>query len=347
MSATTLLFPPETLRTFLGSLLQAYGATAANAATVADHLVESSLCGHHSHGIIRVPQYLEEVRAGKVDPTATPRLTSGHGPRRSVDGERGFGQVAAGFAVHQALESAAGHGLGLVTVRRCGHVGRVGVYPEAIARRGMLGLAFCSASPPAQRVAYFGGREGRLSTNPIAYAFPTGGDPVLGDFATSAIAEGKIRSLRNRGLPAPAGALRDAAGAPTTDPDALYAEPPGTLQPLGGPDFGYKGSALALLVEAMATLFAGEDPMDASRHGNILTLLAIAPDDGFAERAARLVARLRAVTPIDPARPVMIPGEPERRARESAPGVMVDPPTWEAISALAAGRGLALPTPLA
>ena len=340
------LFGTEEMRRFARSLFEAYGATRENAAIVGDHLVESSLVGMHSHGLIRIPQYIREIEEGLLDPAARPARSVADGLRVSVDGNRGFGQVAAAFAVTEAVEMAAAHGLAVVTVRRCGHVGRVGVYPETIARKGYVGIAFCSAAPSTQRVAPFRAREARLSTNPIAYAFPTGTDPVVGDIATSAIAEGKIRSLRNRGLSAPEGTLRDGWGRLSTDPNVLYASPPGALQPLGGPEFGHKGFALSMLVEAMTTLLSQEDPLDASRHGNVLTLISVAIDPAYVTRAERLVTHIRSAAPIDPARPVVLPGDPERQAHRTAEGVLIDTPTWNSITALAKARQLALPAPI-
>ncbi len=346
ITEATHLFQTERIRQFACSLFEAYGATRENAAIVTDHLVESSLAGMHSHGLIRVPQYIREIEEGLLDPAAQPVRSAQQGSRVTIEGNRSSGQVAATFAVAEAVTTAAAHGVAVVTVRRCAHIGRVGVYPEAIARQGYLALAFCSASPRQQRVAPLRAREARLSTNPIAYAFPTATDPVVGDIATSAIAEGKIRSLRNRGLPAPHGALHDGRGAPTTDPNVLYEDPPGTLQPLGGPDFGHKGFALSLLVEAMSTLLSHEDPVDDSRHGNVLTIVSIAVDAGYVTRAERLLTYVRSAEPIDPARPVVLPGEPERQARRAAEGVLIDAPTWEAIVALAEARRLPVPAPM-
>src|SRR6185295_3601784 len=106
-------------------------------------------------------------------------------------------------------------------------------------------------------VAPFGGIEGRLATNPIAFAIPNGSTPVVADFATSAMPEGRVRTARNTGRRLPDGVLQDASGRATDDPTVLYEEPEGTLLPLGGPLFGHKGYAMAILVEAMATLLAG------------------------------------------------------------------------------------------
>ena len=182
-------------------------------------------------------------------------------------------------------------------------------------RDGLIAIGFCSTPLYTHSVAWFGSREGRLGTNPISYAFPASGEPVVADFSTSATPEGRVRYARNQGVAVPDGVLRDASGVPTTDPNALYVQPPGALQPLGGATFGHKGSALGLLVEMMATLLAGEMITDTTR-GNNLALLAIRPPAGFVASADELARYVRSAAPIDPDRPVVLPGEPE----SSAPG---------------------------
>jgi LDH2 family malate/lactate/ureidoglycolate dehydrogenase len=224
-----------------------------------------------------------------------------------------------------------------------GHTGRIGAYAEAIAAAGMVGVAVCSGPRTGHFVAPFGGLDGRLATNPIAYAYPSAdGAPVVADFSTSVAPEGVIRSLLHRGLKAPPGALRDAEGRPTDDPAALYATPRGAIQPLGGAT-GYRGTALGLLVDVLAALLAGDDADDPARTGSNLAMLAIATGDGFAGRAARMGRYLRASRPIDPARPVLLPGEREQHAAAAAGAIAVDGPTWAAIAAAAQASGIALP----
>jgi LDH2 family malate/lactate/ureidoglycolate dehydrogenase len=324
-------------------LLVAYGAPHAHASVVVTHLVESNLLGLHSHGVIRLPQYIEEVLNGEIDPKANPTIAESNGGRIKVNGNRSFGQVGGAFAVQVALEAAAAHGVSLVTVRDAGHAGRIGAYTGTIASRGCLGVAFCSGPLAGHRVAPFGGREGRLATNPISYAFPTTGAPVVADFATSATTEGQIRSLKNRGAPAPAGVLRDAQGNPTLDPNALYADPPGALQPLGGEDFGHKGTAMGILSEVMATLLAGDQVMDPERIGNNLALIAVQLDKGFPGLGGRLSDYVRSAPPLVADRPVLMPGDREISARASARDVPFDARTWDRIQELARAKDVGLP----
>jgi hydroxycarboxylate dehydrogenase B len=327
------------------ALLAAVGATADHAGAVVDHLIEADTMGLKSHGVMRIPQYLEDIAAGGIDPVAAPVFAQAAPGRAACDGNRGFGQVVGQAMAHEAVRLAGATGIGFVTGRHMGHTGRIGAYPEAIAAAGMIGIAVCSGPRSGHWVAPFGGREGRLATNPIAYAIPVAGaPPVVADFSTSVVPEGVVRNLKYRGLAAPAGALRDAAGRETTDPAAIYTTPRGTIQPLGGA-FGYRGTALAMLVEVLAALCAEDDTDDRAREGSNLAMIAIAADAAFAGRAARMAAYLRSSPPLDPARPVLLPGEREQVATAALAGrrISVDGPTWAALAAAAKKHGLDLP----
>jgi LDH2 family malate/lactate/ureidoglycolate dehydrogenase len=327
---------------FVTALLQKCGSPPRHATAVAEHLVESSRLGVHSHGLIRVPQYVKEIRAGDVDPGARPRQTRKRGAVTWVGGNSCFGQVGGIFCAGRAVAAAREHGIGLVLANRLGHTGRLGAYAELIAAAGCMGLVFGAGPRRGHIVAPFGGIEGRLSTNPIAFAVPNGATPVVADFATSQLPEGKVRSTRNRRLRLPPGVLQDADGNPTDDPAVLYGRPRGTLLPLGGPAFGHKGYALGILVEAMATLLAGDDAVDASRSGFNLAILAIATRPGFETATARMVDYLRSSRPADPSRPVLVPGDPERVAR-GRDIVEVDAQTWGETEAIARELGIEVP----
>jgi uncharacterized oxidoreductase len=329
---------------FAAALLEAAGASSANAAMVAQHLIDSDKRGLPSHGLMRVPQYASEMGAGELDGKAVPAVARRDGTLTVIDGKYGPGQVAAERAVEEALRSAASHRVSIATVRHAGHAGRIGAYVERIAAAGHLGLAFCSGPRSGHRVAPFGGVEGRLATNPIAFAFPGDGASIVADFSTSAIPEGVVRRLRDLGEAAPEGALQSADGSPTTDPAALYTDPPGTILPLGGPRFGHKGFGLGLLVEAMTTVLFGEDPSDPGRVGNNLTILVVAGDDQTARSGRALAAYVRSSRPADPDRPVLLPGDPERiRLERTRYCVHRDRSTWCALRRLAESHGLALP----
>jgi LDH2 family malate/lactate/ureidoglycolate dehydrogenase len=327
---------------FVTVLLRKSGTPPGHATVVADHLVEASRLGLHSHGLIRVPQYLKEIRALEIDPRARPRRLRTRGAVTWVGGNSCFGQVGGIYCAQRAVALAQEHGIGLVIANRLAHTGRLGAYAEVIAGEDCVALIFGSGPSRGHIVAPHGGIEGRLSTNPIAFAVPNGATPVVADFATSQLPEGKVRSARNRGLRLPAGVLQDPDGRPTDDPAILYARPRGTLLPLGGPDFGHKGYALGILVETMATLLAGDDAVDTTRPGFNLTMLAIAGGPGLSSATARMAAYMRSAKAADKKRPVLVPGDPERVARLKD-YVEVDERTWGETEAIARELGVERP----
>lgn len=321
----------------------AHGASAHNAAIVADHLVQSDLMGVPSHGLNRVVQYTGEIASGLLKPDAVPVVGAITPTRFQVTDGSGFGQVACTAAVEVAVEAAAAHGTAFVTVRNTQHTGRLGAYTEALARRGNLAVAFGSGAARFHRVPPFGGIEGRMSTNPISWAAPTGGEPLVADFSTTAVPEGKIRLWRDTGREVPPEVLCDAGGRMSSDPEDLYTDPPGFLMPLGGERFGHKGSALALLAEMAATVLAGDSIDDADGRGQNLALLAIRGPEDMSDRVSDAIGYLRSSTPRDPRRPVLMPGEIEQRAAAGATSVELGEASWRRLAAVAADCGVATP----
>jgi uncharacterized oxidoreductase len=332
----------STARRIVVEVLEAYGSAPENAAVVADHLVTSDLSGVRSHGFIRLPQYVAEILNGETDPVGRPVRRSAGPGRTELDAARSFGQVAGVEAADLAEAAAKATGLGLVTVHEAGHTGRIGAYAEQLGERGCLAVVVCSGARMGHRVAPFGGREARLATNPIAFGIPSSSDPIVGDFSTAVAPEGVIRVLRNLGMPAPDGTLLGPDGLPTTDPSVLYEDPPGTILPLGGMQLGHRGFGLGLLVEALATLLARDETDDEQRKGSNLAVLAISVDAEFASRTDRLIEYARSAEPIDPAVPVMLPGEREYRMRRQSQSVLVDQRTWDQVTKFAADRDVPL-----
>ena len=334
----------EAMRAFAAALLVHAGASESNAAIVSAHLVETSRRGVHSHGVLRIPQYLAEIEAGEVDPQAVPTIAHESGSRIVVNGNRAFGQVGGAFVSDTAVRLGATFGLAVVSIHHVSHTGRIGAYGETVAKAGFLGLVFATGTGfDGRRVAPFGGLDARFSTNPMAYAYPSDDGVVVADFATSTAPEGVIRSLSNRGLAAPPETLLGADGLPTTDPGVLYRDPPGTILTLGGQRHGHKGSALNLLVEIGASILAGEEYDATEPPTNTLTLIAIRVDDDFAHRAGRLGRFVRSSRPAQDARPVMLPGDPERAALAGSDRVLVDGPIWEELLRRGKEAGVAVP----
>jgi hydroxycarboxylate dehydrogenase B len=342
MSATGQSLTPAEAVEFSAALLEGYGAAPGDARVVAEHLVEAETSGLPSHGLIRVPQYVDEIMSGAIDPGAVPESRETNGGRVDINARRCFGQVAAELAVQHGARLAKERGLALVTVRQSGHAGRIGAYAEHLGGAGLLALIYCSGPRSGHRVAPFGGRDGRLATNPVAFSIPTSDQPIVGDFSTAASPEGRIRSLRNRALDAPPDTLIDAQGMETIDPNALYSSPPGAIMPFGGERLGHRGYALGLLVEAMATLLTGDETDDESRAGNNLAFVVLEVDPEFRLRADRMSEYVLSSRPRGEG-PVLLPGSIERERRRQMSLVVIDSVTWAAMVDRAQRAGVAVP----
>ncbi len=176
------LYRPESVSRLGVALFTAAGAAADHALATAQSLVTSSLMGHDSHGVLRVPEYLGFIADGSIVVDA-PLAVERTGPATAVvDCHHGFGAVGAERAVREGMEIARSQRTAWVITRRCNHVGRLGAWVQLAAEEGMLALATCSSPIHGHSVLPWGGRDGRLATNPIAYAVPTGGDPIVADF---------------------------------------------------------------------------------------------------------------------------------------------------------------------
>jgi len=326
----------DALRELVAVVFRAAGAEPANAAVVAESLVATDLAGHHSHGVMRLPQYVGAIREGHLKPNAEPRRVMDEGPLGIIDGGWGFGQVAARAAAEFAAEKAHEHGVSCVALRNSNHCGRIGEYTELVAAEGLAGMAFVTGHGRSGLVAPLGGMARQLNTNPVAFTVPgTEGFPVTFDAATCAAAEGKIRIARNRGESVPEGWFIDAEGRPSTDPNDFVGPPPGALLPLGGVS-AHKGYALAVLVDLLAG--AVTDAGCSGRHtrnGNAMLMVAIdiarfIPLPDFQRHVRGLVEHLQS-TPLAPgATEILLPGEPEHRARQEQGerGIEVDEQTW-------------------
>ncbi len=331
------------LRTLTRQVLEAAGADEEAASSLAQSLILSNLRGVDSHGFMRVHEYLDRIRRGRIDPSARPTLAREDGALLQVDGNRCFGQLAARFATLHAIDKARQNGLALATANNIVHVGRLGEYVELAAQRGCIGLACCNGGPPGGNVAPFGGRAAALATNPIAFGIPAGERPaIVADFSTSTSAEGKIRLMLQAGKLLPEPWIIDAAGKPSCDPHDLYAG--GAILPMAG----HKGFALGLLVEIMGGIVAdagcactGDDP----GNGFVIIVLDVArllPLSEFRARVDEVIQAVEAIPPAAGFSRVVVPGEPEvaaQRERESS-GIPVSEETWRTFREVARSVGV-------
>lgn len=341
------LLQAQTLTDFVRDIFLGAGARAADADLVARSLVNTNLTGHDSHGVVRVPQYIESIHNGDLDPLAEPAILQETPVMAHVDGQRCLGQVAANFAARTAITKAKAMGMAAVGVRNTGHIGRLGEWVELAARDDLVGLGYCNGGRPGGFVTPHNGAGRCLGTNPIAAAFPLPQrEPILMDFATSAVAEGKIRVARNAGAPVPPGLILNAEGLPSTDPDELYDG--GMLLPAAG----HKGYGLGLMMELLAGALtaSGCSAFPEYQRGNgalfiVLRADLFQPMDGYLESARRMADAALAVPAAPGCDPVVLPGDPERTnaARRRRDGIPIDETTWAQLCATAAGVDVAPP----
>ena len=332
------LFTPDHLRKAATSICCGCGSPPNEAAVVADDLVESNLLGYDSHGVIRCETYVEFVVSGKLKPGAPVRIVKETPVTATVDCGLNFGQVSATEMARIACDKAEKMGMAYVVSKNGTHVGRLGAYVQKVAERGMLGIATSNNRSFGHVVAPWGGREGRLGTNPFAYAAPTKGWPVVLDMSTCMIAEGKVYLAKQEGKSIPAGCLQDAAGNPTSDPTTYFGPPQGTILTLGAPLFGYKGFGLSLMMEIMGGIMAGEDGTAPQPGFNSFTIMAINPEfycgkEQFCELVDKMCAYQMSAAPAPGFKEVVVPGVYDFRTREKrlVEGIPVDENVWNMI----------------
>ncbi|MFC2176915.1 Ldh family oxidoreductase [Actinomycetota bacterium] len=341
-------FEAATLEGIAAALLGAAGSPGAAAEQVAEMLVWSEQIGHSSHGLLRLPNYVDRIEKGLLVPAATPTIERETATTALIDGGWGFGQMSTLAGMDWAIEKARAVGTATVGVYHLNHVGRLGDFTEMGARAGLITLVWTGGAPTGVMgdTAPFGGRQPVWGTNPMAIAMPTGDQLFSIDFATSIIAHGKASAAAARGVELDADYLMDAAGKPTRDPRALT-ERGGAIRPFGE----HKGYGLAFAIELLCgALIGGAAPeMKPGEVQNGLFILAIDPAcfgsaDGFQQAAAAIVDKVKASPPAEGFDEVLIPGEPEYRQsiRSRELGISVPDPVIDELTELGRKYGLSL-----
>jgi uncharacterized oxidoreductase len=352
---TDRLIAAATLHRWTLDLWRAAGCGEREAALVAHHLVTANLTGHDSHGVGMTPRYVKALLGGELELNRTVEIARESGSLLTIDGRRGLGQSVAFQAMEIAIDRARRQGVSVVGLRNAHHIGRVGHWAEQAVASGMVSIHFTNAVSAPPMVAPYGGAQARFLTNPFTVGIPVpGGDPIVLDFATSAIAYGKVRVAYNRKDRVPPGCLIDAQGCATEDPAVMFEPeegPRGALVTFAA----HKGYALAMVCELLGAALIGGPT---TRPGNITmkhaiwnNMLAIVFDPSklgtgapFESEARSFIDWVRSAPLSGATEAILMPGDPERRSRKArAEAIPIDGGTLaqldEASLAIAHARG--------
>lgn len=343
-------FPSHDLVAFAAALLTAGGLDRERAGVVAEVLIEGDLLGRSTHGLQLLPRYLDELETGGMARAGAPSVLADHGCSLAWDGRRLPGPWLVRQAMAEALTRTESHPVVTVTIGSSHHIAALQAYLQHATQRGCLCL-LAAADPVSTGVAPHGGIDPCLSSNPIAAGIPTSGDPILIDISTSSTSFGVVRRAAREEKPLPGRWAVDRAGIPTDDPSVLLREPRGVLLPLGGPDLGFKGFALGLLVEALANALAGAGRTAEHTGWMGSVYVQVVDPAAFAGRAAflremdQLVRSCHRSTPRDADSPVRLPGEAAlaHRRRCLGEGVAVPEDLLADLSRRAASLKVAVP----
>jgi len=346
---------PQTLHRWMVELWLRAGSNEREAQLTADHLVGANLAGHDSHGVGMAPRYVKALHNGELMLNQTVQIAQDSGALLTIDGRRGMGQSVTHQAMQIAIERARRDGVCVMGLRNAHHLGRVGHWAEQAIAAGLASVHFTNAISNPPMVAPWGGTQARFLTNPFTVGIPRpGDDPIVLDFATSAIAHGKVRVAYNKKVRVPPGSLIDASGAPTDDPAVMFEPeqgPHGALMPFAA----HKGYALAMVCELLgAALTGGETTQPANLTmkyaiwNNMLTIVfdpsRVGAAGRFEQEARSFVSWVEAAPLSGAVDRIMMPGDPERRARAArAQGVPIDAGTMAQLDAAARAVDASLP----
>ncbi|XP_067004736.2 uncharacterized oxidoreductase YjmC [Anabrus simplex] len=321
MSTSERLVPLPEVKRFIVDCLMKVGANRGPALEMAELLAAADYRGHYSHGMNRVDRYVNDIQKKIVEPNATPVILQETEATALVDGRNALGATVGNFCMKVAMEKAHKSGVGWVVARGSNHYGIAGWYAMQAMEKGLMGLSFSNASPSMTPTR---AKDAAMGANPLAVAAPAkDGDAFVLDMATTAVAVGKVEVQKRKGESIPEGWALDFQGKNTTDPDeALRA---GKMLPVGGLETtsGYKGYGLSMAVELFCGILGGA--LFGPNIGQWFTntteanlgqcFIAIDPEcfaPGFGGRLSELMNYLRNMEPINPSKPVLVPGDPER-----------------------------------
>lgn len=335
----------DSIRAQILAILHAWGSPPHLAETTADIMVETDLTGVDSHGISMLMAYEELLHKGQLRIAGEPRVVRDFAATAMVDGADGLGHPAAFMAMKLAVEKARAFGVGAVGVVNSHHFGAAGCYARIASDAGLIGMV--TSSTRGILMVPTRGAEPVLGTNPIAFAAPAGAKPaVVLDMATTTVAGNKVKVYHLNDKNLPEGWVQDGEGRPVTDShvanDYVFKHKEGGITPVGGPEHlgGHKGYGLALMAHILGGTMVGasfspirnrtQKPDDPNNIGHFM--LAVDPRafrdvDDYAKDLDDVIDVLHETRPADPAKPVLVPGEPEEasRVKRTEEGIPIPP----------------------
>ena len=345
----------DELHAYVATIFVASGSTRTEADFVAANLVMANLSGHDSHGVGMLPRYIDAVLEGGLKPNTGIKVNLDIGSMLAIDGQRGYGQIVGTQAMELAIDHAVTHGSCIMTLANAHHLGRIGHFAEMAVDKGLVSMHFVNVlSRPV--VAPWGGADGRFGTNPCCIGIPLKGrEPFLLDFATSRVAQGKMRVAHNKGQQVEPGTLIDEHGRPTTDPGVVVVPQSnglfGALMTFGE----HKGYGMAVASELLGGALSGSGTWhratDAAVRAVINGMLTIVIDpsklgtqETFNTEALAFIDWLKSGPAAPGVDAVQLAGDPERaaRSRRRVEGIAVDEQTWREIVSAGAKVGVAL-----
>ena len=325
------------------TILKAARVPVDEAAVIAGELADANIVGHDSHGVMRLMQYVSFVEDGFVKPGAPFEVLKDAAAFAVVDGHFNFGQVTARKGLALGIEKAKSAGTATIFMRNCNHVGRLGAYTHEAANHGLAAMMAVNAPGPGG-VSPFGGIERRLGTNPISIAAPSPRGAFVLDMTTSATAEGKLRVSKQKGESVAEGLIIDGHGRPSTDPNAYYDEPFGSILPLGGPLMGHKGFGMSVMIDVFCGMLSGSGVCrtDVPRGANgvwlyLLDIAQMTTLDEYEDWMKQYIPSIKDCPRQPGVDEIFLPGEIEERRRQQRleSGVEIPPETWRQLRELA------------
>lgn len=337
------------LRPFGYALFEAAGVPADQARVVTDHLVESNLMGHDSHGVLHMAGYTRALLAGNIKPVGGQKVVRETPVSLVIDANQSFGIALAYQAMQMAVDRAKAHTLGAVAVHRSSHIGRLGAFPPLAAAQDCIGVLMLNGG--GRFAAPFGGTARRLPPNPIAISVPTlNGPAMMLDITTSMVAGGKVLVQQSRNQPVPEGWLVDIHGNTVTDPTP-FIKGEAAMLPLGGA-LGHKGYGLAMMIDAIAggLSWAGCSSEEPTRGGSGYLALAIKIEsfidiDEYKKEVQRLIDWVKSSPTMPGVDQIYLPGEVEEvsRRKKEVTGIDIPDSIWNDLVKVANELKVALP----